>query len=350
MSDALASLQGELFAQAAAPPPAFSFVPDLGSYERILVAMSGKDSLACLLHLIELGAPRDRIELLHHDVDGGVDDGVPQSTLFDWPCTHAYIQALGDAFELPVTFSYREFGIEGELLRENSGSHPIVYFRRDGSKIRLPSARCKPSTRLKFPQQSASLTTRWCSWVAKIAACDRMLTDDPRFLEGKTLIVTGERAEESANRAKYAEFEPHRSDNRGGRVRRHIDAWRAVHKWSRADVWKIIERHAVLAHPAYYVGYGRASCFRCVFNNQDAWATSRALDPAGFDVVATYERRFGLTIHRSRSVVELADHGRPYDFEERWKRVAMSRDFHEPIFMDPWVMPIGALAEGCGPT
>jgi predicted phosphoadenosine phosphosulfate sulfurtransferase len=40
------------------------------SYDTIIVAFSGKkDSTGCLLSLIEAGAPREHIELHHHDVD-----------------------------------------------------------------------------------------------------------------------------------------------------------------------------------------------------------------------------------------------------------------------------------------
>ena len=41
-------------------------------YDVIVVAFSAcKDSLACLLTLLEAGVPPARIELRHHDVDGG---------------------------------------------------------------------------------------------------------------------------------------------------------------------------------------------------------------------------------------------------------------------------------------
>ena len=54
--------------------------PVLGDYDRILVAFSGgKDSLACLLLLLEAGVPPSRIELHHHDVDG-------DQPFIDWPC------------------------------------------------------------------------------------------------------------------------------------------------------------------------------------------------------------------------------------------------------------------------
>lgn len=41
----------------------------MARYDAILVAFSGgKDSLACLLHLLDLGVDRSKIELWHHDV------------------------------------------------------------------------------------------------------------------------------------------------------------------------------------------------------------------------------------------------------------------------------------------
>ncbi|AYN07632.1 hypothetical protein DS731_21805 (plasmid) [Alteromonas sp. RKMC-009] len=44
---------------------------DLDRYEKIILAMSsGKDSIACLLRLIELGVDLNRVEAWHHDVDG----------------------------------------------------------------------------------------------------------------------------------------------------------------------------------------------------------------------------------------------------------------------------------------
>ncbi|MES2784359.1 MAG: phosphoadenosine phosphosulfate reductase [Pseudomonadota bacterium] len=346
--DILEGLVASAVANPSGEDVASSPTPDLHQYDRILVMMSGKDSLACLLHLIELGAPLGRIELHHHDVDGRHAE--PESTLMDWPCTHGYIVALGKAFGVPVLFSHRAGGIEREMLRENCGSAPIVYTKANGDLVTLASDRCKQSTRLKFPQVSASLITRWCSSAAKISVSDRLLIHDERFRKGRTLVVTGERAEESANRARYAEFEPHRADNRHGRIPRHIDAWRAVHRWTRQQVWQIIARHRCMAHPAYYVGAGRASCMKCVFNSSNAWATIRVVDPAGFAVIASYEQRFGVTIHRTRSVTAQANRGTPYAFEERWRAIAMSREFTQPIFIDPWVMPIGAFGESCGPT
>ncbi len=54
--------------------------PDLRSYDTIILAFSGgKDSVACLLTLIEAGVPSERIELHHHDVNG------QGRSFIDWP-------------------------------------------------------------------------------------------------------------------------------------------------------------------------------------------------------------------------------------------------------------------------
>jgi 3'-phosphoadenosine 5'-phosphosulfate sulfotransferase (PAPS reductase)/FAD synthetase len=321
---------------------------ELDGYDKFVVAFSGgKDSLACQLHLIDVGVPREKVELWHYEVDGR--EG---SSLMDWPCTPAYCRAVAGAFGMPIYFGWKVGGFEGEMLRDDAPTKPTCFETPEGTIVERGGAG-ERDTRLKYPQVAASLSARWCSAYLKVDVCEKMVVNQKRFLGKRVLIVGGERAEESANRAKYEPFEIDRADRREGqRSRRHVDRWLAVHGWTEREVWAIIERHRVNPHPAYRLGWGRVSCMKCIFGSPNQWASVRAIDPGGFGVHAAYEQRFGRTIHRRLSVVQQADRGTPYAMQERDIRAALALTFDEPIIMTPdtWTLPRGAFGESCGPT
>ena len=337
---------------AAVYDPAFTLTPaQLAAYDLIIVALSGgKDSAAAFLLLLELGVPPSKLELAHHEVDGR--EG---STLMDWPCTPAYVRAFAAAFGVPVFFSWREGGFEREMLRDGTATGPVL-FETPGGAIGRAGGKGDPGRRLKFPMPVASLGKRYCSGALKVDVMDALLRNQPRFIDKRVLVVTGERAEESTARAGYALFEPHRVDLRAGRLRRrHIDRWRPIHAWTERRVWEILERHRVNPHPAYKLGFGRCSCAACIFGSKHQWATLRAIDRAKFDRIAEYERRFGVTIHNKRlTVVQLADAGTPHrGMREADIRAALATSWDEPIVLPPgveWTLPAGAFGENCGPS
>ena len=80
------------------------------AYDQVVVAFSGgKDSLAALLHLLDLGVSPTAIELHHHLVDGR------GRVLMDWPITPAYVAALADHFGLRLFHSWRDGGFRQEM-------------------------------------------------------------------------------------------------------------------------------------------------------------------------------------------------------------------------------------------
>lgn len=236
---------------------------DFKNYDRVVLGFSGgKDSVAAVLHLLDCGVDPSKIELHHHLVDGR------ESTLMDWPVTESYCRKFAHAFGMKIYMSWKVGGFEREMLRNDSKTAPVAFDSEDGTVHILGGNAGKNGTRMKFPQVTANLTQRWCSSYIKISVCDRILMNEPRFRNGKTLVVTGERAEESASRAHYEPFEPDRADNRNGlKVQRFIDHARPVHSWKEAQVWEIMERYKVNPHPAYWLGWGRTSCRNCIFNN-----------------------------------------------------------------------------------
>lgn len=324
------------------------FVPDLDSYDTIIIAFSGgKDCTAAFLRLMELGVDVSRIEFWHHEIDGR--EG---STLMDWPVTPAYCRAFAAAFNCPIYFQWKEGGFEREMLRDNQPTAPTWFELPDGT-LGTSGGNGQPNTRLMFPQVTANLAQRWCSAYLKIDVCASAIRNQDRFNRARTLLISGERAEESPGRSKYATFEPNKADGRNGRMQRHVDHWRPVHAFEEEKVWEILERWGINPHPAYKAGYSRVSCRHCIFGNDDQWASGAVIDPAGIQVLTGYEDRFGKTIHRTRPIGERVAVGKPYAaITPSLMEKLNSKEYTDPIIIprSQWQLPAGAFGHSCGPT
>jgi 3'-phosphoadenosine 5'-phosphosulfate sulfotransferase (PAPS reductase)/FAD synthetase len=182
----------------------------------------------------------------------------------------------------------------------------------------------------------------------KIDVLAAAIRNQPRFNHGRTLVITGERAEESPSRARYAAFEPHRTST----LARAVDHWRPVHDWTERQVWVAIEGSGLRPHPAYVLGWGRLSCRACIFGSPDQWATIRLVFPTAFARVAAREAASGKTIHRSLSVIQLADRGTPFPAALlHADELAQAGDpaWRLSILVDPWTLPAGAFGDHAGP-
>lgn len=331
-----------------AEPKPYLTKAELDGYDVIIIAFSGgKDSVACVLHLLEMGVDPSRIELWHHDVDGR--EG---SDLMDWPVTRDYCRKFAEAFGMAIYFSWKVGGFEGEMLRKDSLTKPCRFECPDGTVSQTGGVRGKKATRLMFPQVSKDLSTRWCSAYLKIDVCTAAINNQERFRGVKTLVVTGERAQESSGRANYAVFEAHKADLRNGkRYQRHVDQYRPVHAWREEHVWASMLRHGVNPHPCYKLGFGRASCMPCIFGGANQFASVKKLDPERFEKLASYEEQFGKTIKRKVSLRVLASGGKAYKMSKKDMHEAMGREFNAPIIIpaNEWTMPSGAFSDDtCG--
>lgn len=319
----------------------------LQNADYVIVAFSGgKDSIGCVLNLLDQGVPHQKIELWHHDVDG------QGGSFMDWPITEAYCRAFAKAMNLPIYFSWKVGGFEREMLRDKEKTAPTCFEDQDYNLIECGGVRGKYGTRLKFPQVSPDLSVRWCSAYLKVDVCTAAINNQPRFLGKKTVVVTGERAQESTARSKYKTFEPDRADNRDGkRTPRYVDHWRPVHGWDEAKIWEAMERYKINPHPCYKLGWGRLSCMACIFGNKNQWASVKKLDNERFTKIATYEKSFGCTIHRNKSVIDLVQEGKPYaNMNIMDIMQAMDTVYQENIFVSKWKIPQGAFGDSDGPT
>ena len=300
-----------------------------------LVAFSGgKDSVAMVLHLLESGVKPEQIHLHHHDVDGGGEN------LWDWGGTTSYCEAFAKAMGLQLFFSYRKGGIDAEMSRENSGLQDVHYQREAGGDYWVLGSKEGNSTRRKFPAVAASLMTRWCSACVKIDVLRRVIP--AMYPEGEYTVCSGERRQESANRAKYFEREEHTCNSK----KRKVEAWRPVINWSEAEVWAIMERHKIQPHPCYELGYSRCSCQICIFGSANVWASNYALSPEKIHYIQEREAAFGFTLYNGQGIMQKVLSGRSFitvDQAVRWADEAMEK-FVSPIIVNNWTLPQGALS------
>lgn len=336
----------------------------LGYDKYIFYFSGGKDSIAQVLYLLECGVDREKMELWHHEIDGR--EG---SSLMDWTCTPAYCKAFANALGIPIYYSWREGGFEQEMLREDSLTGGVYFEDPDIGLKYLPSSdqdRYK-NTRLKFPQPSMSLSVRWCSAYLKIDVARRVLSNSKRLISLKTLVVSGERAEESdksflekseserIGRGSYAKLEIDGSDLRKGKkVKRWISRARPIRDWTEKQVWEIIERWNIRLHPAYYLGYGRVSCFDCIFGDKNQFATGHYIYPDKSWKIISYEGQFDFTLKNGINLIDLILSGEVYPAtlkENEHLQDARSSEYNHNIIMRPgeWYLPSGAFKRGsCG--
>lgn len=300
----------------------------------------GKDSIAMTLHLLELGIPKNRITLHHHDIDGH------QHNLFDWPCTPSYMHAFAAAMDLELLFSYRHGGIVREMYRQNEGLQSVFYQQAPYGKYVELKSRPGNSTRMKFPAVAADLRTRWCSAVVKIDVMSRVVANHPDYQHGKFVICTGERRQESANRAKYNEIELYRSNSKS----RKCWQWRPIINWSEEQVWLALEAWKIQPHPCYELGWSRCSCQTCIFSSANTWAAINDIAPWKVNEIAAMERQFGFTLYNGMTIKEKVAKGTSFvkpEMKARWADEAMS-EFCSPIFVNNWTQPQGAFSSESG--
>lgn len=322
---------------------------DIQDYDRYIVSFSGgKDSTATFLYLLDHGIPREKIELWHQDIDGR------ERNFFDWEVTPDYCRRFAHAFGVKIYFQWKEGGFYREMMRKNRLTAPNCYELPDGTIGRSGGTRGTPNTRLRFPQAAADLRTRWCSSYLKIDVCSAAIVNQSRFNNIQTLILSGERGEESPQRAKYAIWEPDRADCRNGKHHRHVDRHRPIRDWTEAQVWEIIKRYRVRAHPCYYMGWSRCSCRFCIFGNKNQFASASAISPERIQEIALLEQQFGCTIKRKCDILSFIRTGTPYHhITEAWKTIATCRLYILPVILpddEQWELPAGAFGEQCGPV
>jgi len=322
---------------------------DLHSYDKYIVSFSGgKDSTASFLYLLDNGVPVDKIELWHQDIDGRSE------TFFDWEVTPDYCRQFARAFGVKIFFQWKEGGFQREMLRKESLTAPTVFELPDGSTRIRGGTDGKLNTRRKFPQICADLRKRWCSGYLKIDVFTMAIVNQERFRNSRTLVISGERGEESPQRAKYKIFEPDRADRRYGKASRHVDRYRPIRDWKEAWVWDIIRKYRVRPHPCYFIGFSRCSCKFCIFGNKDQMASANLISPDLMRKIINYENDFKCTMKRNTDLSTFIKTGKPYgSITPELISQVTSYEYKQDIIIpvsEEWILPDGAFGISCGPS
>lgn len=340
----------------------------LEEYDMIAVLLSGgKDSIACYYKLIELGVPKEKIELWHHDIDGG-----HPSRRMDWRCTQNYVKAFAEAEQVPLRLSWRINGFFGELYRIGA-SEPVEWMDPDTGEI----CQCKLSRkyiqcqelkesateemeeklkeygyRMKFPAKTGDLSRRWCSAYLKIMVAESVMCNlDKTNTNVKILVVSGERRGESTGRSKYNEMEIHKT-NATTKAHRLVHQWRPVIDYSEKDVWEVLKRHKVNPHPCYRAGWNRCSCAMCIFSTPPLFAGIREIMPEEYELLKKDEEILGFTLDNKKDLDSFVGDAEScvYHGDAKALHSLVSGEFETAdIFADgPWMYPAGAFhgAEG----
>lgn len=237
---------------------------DLSPYAMIVVnTSSGKDSQNIMMETV---AEAKRQRVLHRVV------AVHSETGAEWTQTYSVAQNHCRCLGIPLEPVYPLHSIPDYL-----------------------------EARLKFP----SMKCRYCT-ALKTSAIDKFIRKlYPAKVEAQILSITGERAEESRERAKLPIFEPHKKLTAGNRQVFHF---RPIHDWSTGKVWDKIRASRIPSHPAYDQGNERLSCALCVFACDRDLRNGAANRP---DLAARYlevERKTGFTFRYKRSLASILNY------------------------------------------
>tara|TARA_R110000824_G_scaffold203883_6_gene388567 strand:+ start:333 stop:1319 length:987 start_codon:yes stop_codon:yes gene_type:complete len=224
---------------------------------RLVVSVSGgKDSMACCLHLMDLGYGPDDYDRIFFDT------GWEHQWLYDYvendlPAAVGPVTRLSAQIDLPDDVVAIAEKFEKKLGVDYS------------SMVRL----CLKKG--MFP----SRVRRWCTQHLKVYPARDYLLER----EGRVINVVGIRAQESAARSMMLEWEY------SGTFK--CDVWRPLIDWSEEDVIAIHQRHGVRPCRLYLEqGSTRVGCYPCIFSRKSELRAMSDYTPERLEVLGDLER------------------------------------------------------------
>ncbi len=259
-------------------------VPDLASYDLILISTSGgKDSQAMTDLVVELAGeakvPRERLVMAHADLSE-----------MEWPGTREVVEAHA-----------RAFGLRLEVVRR-PGADLLGRVEERGM---WPDAARRWCTSAFKRTELLKLTTRLVSEVNARRLLGRHKPPKKTGMRPvRVLSCMGMRAQESRARSKKS---PLARDERGSSSNRTIDNWLPLFAWSEDEVWERVRVTGLPVHPAYALGMSRASCSLCVLSSKKDLVTAARMRPDLAGRYADVEAKTGHSFRKDLSMREITE-------------------------------------------
>ncbi|MEV0437679.1 phosphoadenosine phosphosulfate reductase family protein [Streptomyces spectabilis] len=268
----------------------------------LLNSSGGKDSQAMASHVCDLAA---KVGLLHRVVIVHADLGD-----VEWEGTRKLAQEQA-----------RRLGVRFEIVKAEGGdllSRTVARFFKLKAKAEKEAREqgLDPATAKIAPAWPSS-SARWCTSDLKRGPVRKLMTRLVAELGDigrpvRILNCMGQRAAESAPRAKLAPVEIDRPASNG---KRHITTWRPIHGWTDAEVWKEIARSGLPYHEAYDWGMSRLSCSFCVLGCEADVVLAARLRPTKATEYIAVETQVGADFKNGLSMRAIVERAKALDAE-----------------------------------
>ncbi|MFH8465961.1 phosphoadenosine phosphosulfate reductase family protein [Streptomyces sp. NPDC017991] len=268
----------------------------------LLNSSGGKDSQAMASHVCALAA---KLGLLHRIVVVHADLGD-----IEWANTRKLAEEQA-----------RRLGVRFEVVKAEGGdllARTVARFFKLKAKAETEAREqgLDPAAAKVAPAWPSS-SARWCTSDLKRGPIRKLMTRlvNERGDLGRPVRILnclGQRAAESAPRAKLAAVEIDRPASNG---KRHVTTWRPVHGWSDVEVWKEIARSGLPYHEAYDWGMSRLSCSFCVLGCEADVVLAARLRPKKADEFVAVEKKVGADFKHGLSMAQIIERARALDAE-----------------------------------
>ena len=202
------------------------------NWDNVIISVSGGKDSAALMAWAVGEFPREKLACVHALID------------IDWAETRQVVENQCKFFNLPLVFV--------QAVDKNG--------KDKGFLDQLTAPRIDRKTKEVKQYQFPDMGNRWCTSILKTGPIDKYV----RSLKGKSLVLIGERAEESPKRAALAMWRPDIGLSVNGRT---VVKYSPILHLKESEVWAVIDSQGIPKHPCYSWGVSRASCAICIFSS-----------------------------------------------------------------------------------